>query len=451
MKVTLADGTVGISKITFSCFVAMLLGRQSAGVLNEHEYEDVWDVADDVLGVDVVDELIELWSSYIAIEESDPDCQAQKAAIVHDWVDLLMERRGKGEGEGEDEDEEDEEGPRIVLIIPGGGGSDEEPVELREDDIIIELPGLADMLADAAEDVVKDLKDHPGHDKDDMRYPGEMADPLEKGIKHLFTDPPGKVPTERKPSAANKAAAKELARRLEQLSISDVAAVKSSSPTPPGKLKVRQAIQNDAAVSRGQRPTAEPWKRTQRRHTTHPKLTVGIEVDVSGSMGWAERFVAESTYIVAKAVDHVHGDVAAVAFGHGVYPIIAPNEQPTVIRQYAANEGIERFNEATAALDYKLRLSDPTNGVRLLFVISDGDLVSHGEPEAMHAWVKKLTDAGCAIVWVSDTRRGSTDYTGGLRIPNEVELVYTPSVPDNAHVLFADAIEKALKERKVAR
>ena len=55
-----------------------------------------------------------------------------------------------------------------------------------------------------------------------------------------------------------------------------------SSATPPGRLRMRQAVAADAQRAAGAMPTARPFTRVERRRVPAPPLAVGVACDVSG-------------------------------------------------------------------------------------------------------------------------------------------------------------------------
>ena len=76
----------------------------------------------------------------------------------------------------------------------------------------------------------------------------------------------------REPTEDEKAAARRLARALRNATIGQRAAVTTTSATPPGRLKMRQAMAGSAQRAAGALPTAEPFSRTTRRRVPAPPL-----------------------------------------------------------------------------------------------------------------------------------------------------------------------------------
>ena len=105
----------------------------------------------------------------------------------------------------------------------------------------------------------------------------------------------------RTPTADERTAARVLARALSTAGVRERVAVKSTSPIPPGRLRMRGALAADAQRAAGAVVTAEPFTRTTRLVAPAPPLRLGIACDVSGSMGYLRRPVASTAWILAHA------------------------------------------------------------------------------------------------------------------------------------------------------
>jgi uncharacterized protein with von Willebrand factor type A (vWA) domain len=159
-------------------------------------------------------------------------------------------------------------------------------------------------------------------------------------------------------------------------------------------------VRKGAEKTLGMMSTATPWERTKRTRTTTKPIVVGTMTDVSGSMSWAQRFVAEFAYVTSTAGARVNARTAAVTFGDYVTVIAKPNEPMKMVREMRADGGSEDFDRAAAALDLMLKLSAPTNYAKLLFIVSDGHLVNSREPEKAVKWLDKFRRAGTTVVWL---------------------------------------------------
>ena len=81
--------------------------------------------------------------------------------------------------------------------------------------------------------------------------------------------------TTREPTGEEQAAARRLARALREASAGGRAQTVVTSATPPGRLRMRQAVAADAQRAAGAMPTARPFTRVQRRRVPAPPLAWG--------------------------------------------------------------------------------------------------------------------------------------------------------------------------------
>lgn len=116
--------------------------------------------------------------------------------------------------------------------------------------------------------------------------------------------------------------------------------------------------------------TAEPWRAKRRISVDDPQLTVGVMVDISGSMGDAMEPMASAAWIISEAVKRVDGRFAMVYYGNSVFPVVRPGQHLDRVRVYTAPDGTEKYTTAFTALDGVLNLRRGS-GPRLLFVVSD--------------------------------------------------------------------------------
>lgn len=205
----------------------------------------------------------------------------------------------------------------------------------------------------------------------------------------------------RPPTADERTAARVLARALSTAGVRERVAVKSTSPIPPGRLRMRGALAADAQRAAGATVTAEPFTRTARLVTPAPPLRLGIACDVSGSMGYLRRPVASTAWILAHAGHRATVPVttATVIYGAHVRPITHPGTVPDLVTEFEADDGSHDIAAATAALDGALGLSHP-GAARLLVIVSDGHY-DPAERAAGRAQVDRLRASGCAVLWLT--------------------------------------------------
>jgi hypothetical protein len=221
----------------------------------------------------------------------------------------------------------------------------------------------------------------------------------------------------RAPRPSERAAARRLARALSTAGVRDRVATKTTSPMPPGRLRMRGALAADAQRAAGILPTAEPFTRTTRRTVPAPPLRLGIACDVSGSMSAFAAPVASAAWILAHAAHHtqVPARTATVIFGHHVRPITHPGTTPHQVTEFKADDDDEVIDTALDALDGALHLSQP-GAARLLVIVSDG----HFEPprrEVAHTRLTRLRATGCAVLWLAPDRPYITPLAGATVHP----------------------------------
>ena len=218
-------------------------------------------------------------------------------------------------------------------------------------------------------------------------------------------------PGTREPREEEKAAARRLARALRNATIGQRAAVTTTSATPPGRLKMRQAMAGSAQRAAGALPTAEPFSRTTRRRVPAPPLKVGIACDVSGSMMAFTGPVASAAWILARATASIPAAAAAtLTYGDTARALTWPGHAPARVATFTATACYEQFRGAIDALDGALGLSRP-GAARLLVIISDGDYkdTQHADGQAR---ITRLAAAGCGILWLAPDQPGNQPMTG---------------------------------------
>lgn len=431
-KMRVRSGALDVKKIALN--MVLSLGRRDQGMLLEYEVREIRYFAEDLLGFDRLESMREIWNEFCEIEDITAEHELA-ISLAEEWLALF-------------EDEEEIELPgflKMLLDLFGGLGEGAE----RQASNRKQWGTDEDMMpaGEAADAVFK-----PSKKCTDPECPicrGEEKPEDDEG--HGFSRAQDKASYEhRKVRPAERAAASALAKRLERLSVRARSEIKVRSVAPPGRLKSRAALAQAADRSQGRATKAEPWQRTKRKHSDTPPLTVGIITDVSGSMGWAEDMVASTTWIVNKAVRHINGTTAAVTFGDRAEPVIGPGSKLSdrvTVRD--ADGGSEAFNEACAAVDGVLRLSDRNNGARILFVVCDGHLVAPGEMAAASKWVDKLVKSGCAVVWVNDDDASimTRKYRGYPLLPKGARYVQASTADIGMVNKLADQVAKALESR----
>jgi len=204
----------------------------------------------------------------------------------------------------------------------------------------------------------------------------------------------------REPAEAEQAAARRLARALREASAGGRAETVIASATPPGRLRMRQAVAADAQRAAGALPTARPFTRTQRRRVPAPPLAVGVACDVSGSMSGFTGPVASTAWILARATASLPAArTATVTYGRQVRPVTWPGAVPARVAEFTATDRYEDFTTAIAALDGALGLAVP-GSTRILVIVSDGRYkgTQHADGQKL---ITRLAASGCQVIWIA--------------------------------------------------
>jgi hypothetical protein len=200
----------------------------------------------------------------------------------------------------------------------------------------------------------------------------------------------------RPPTPGERVAANIVARMLEKAKYHDREMTEVNAVLPPGRLNARALVQGVAQRERGMLVQAEPWRKKQRRMVDDPTLTVGVIVDISGSMEDAMEPMATTAYVLSEAARRVQARCAMVYYGDSVFHTLRPGEHQTEVRVYTAPDGTEEFDSAFKAVDGALNLLHGTGG-RLLVIVSDGCYTSAQTSRALF-WLQRCAEEGVAVI-----------------------------------------------------
>ncbi|GAA4869919.1 hypothetical protein [Saccharopolyspora cebuensis] len=363
----------------------LLLARHDAGILEDTEVRHLRTTITGILGADTLATLRGIWRQAHTVADDDA------AAMIE------LGRR---------------------WCAAAGLDPDETPSDTRE-------PGPSDStspagtatLAEAVRATVDNIDRHaatepaPGSDTRPRRPADPAADDARRAAETVF-DKSGSSRTgtavltaPRTPTPDERRAARRLARALTTAGVTDRHTTRTTSPVPPGRLRMRGALAADAQRAAGQIPTAEPFTRTHRRLAPAPPLRVGIACDVSGSMRRVAPATASAAWIMAHATRHTltPADSATVIFGSHVQPITHPGTAPANVTEFGCRGSVEDLPRAINALDGALGLAQP-GAARLLVILSDGKF---------HPWattggqtlLDRLRATGCGVLWLTTDDR----------------------------------------------
>jgi Mg-chelatase subunit ChlD len=200
----------------------------------------------------------------------------------------------------------------------------------------------------------------------------------------------------RDPTPAEQQAARQLAARLQRARTHQPEPATRPSPIPPGRLRVRHAITEQAQRESGALPTAAPWQQRANLPPPKPALRLGVLVDVSASMASYAAPMSSAAWILAHAARQSHATTTTIAFGGTVTLLVPPRQHPTQVLNMRTGGGTSTFISAVKLADQLLDLRH-RGALRMLAVVSDGDLA---DIEPAQKLISTLHRAGCAVLWL---------------------------------------------------
>jgi hypothetical protein len=425
----------------------LILGRAAGGVLDEDEVQPVTDHVRAILGDAVMAELEGIFRELFILDDDDQDglldLGARVARLAQDDTDDDQQNGAQDSG---DQSQGSGQGTGSPSGGPGrAGAGNAEDGQDDDDPIAVMMPCGAVTWGDHAQ-AGNGSGDAEGAD-------GDGADPAQQGIPSLaerVIDQISRaaveaahakiaVPLPAKPDNSGREAAKRAAQKvftsggfgfrqikirevqpdgdqqrqarvllnaLAKAQYRDVNRTTRAVSAPPGRMVMREIVRRQAQIEARTEVSALPWQRTSRRQQENPPLTVGISLDVSGSMSPWIRPVASTGWALAHAVasPRLAGTVASVAW-NGRNPreigtaLIKPGKRPVTVPLPVedAYGGSDGCGQSLYALDGALNLTGKT-GARVAVVITDGALPNR--PDVQRA-ADHLTRAGVLLLWLS--------------------------------------------------
>jgi len=408
--------------VSASFFVATVHARIDAGILEYEDVAELVDLVNDYIGLERVRKLRAIAREF----------QAHKMHAVADpylydlarkWAEIVREvAEEKGDAQPEGAEGAEGEGASAEFI-----GEMMEALEEAKDATSVAVMGdLGDQeMQEEWEEEVK-RKGESSKEQKANREVGQKV--FSKGTTETGGGTSSYLVERRKPEQPERVAAVTVAQMLEKAKYRERSETEVKSVTPPGRLRTRALVQGKALKERGVMTQVEPWRKTVRKHTDDPTLTVGVMVDISGSMGGAMKPMATTAWVMSEAVKRVQGRTAMVYYGSDVFATLKPGQHLSEDSVWAATDGTEKFDKAFRALDGGLNLLHGT-GARLLVVVSDG---CYTDTEAQNArkWVTRCAESGVGVLWLpfdngfyakryGSLAKGSFQMVDGLLDPAE--------------------------------
>jgi hypothetical protein len=432
-----------LAKITTTRAFAKLAGligaRIDAGVLSLADVQNVIDLVIDNLGQELYDELRVLWrkgQNYTNHKNAEPMYD-----LAREWERLVSEReKEKGEDSGGDKGGSGEGEGGIPMSKELAEALSEALKESAENNEITTNSNLAKQ--EQNERWAEDTKARSSESKRREKNKQEMSKVFTKNSQEQGTNGSASTLLEtRKPQSAERVASVKVGQLLEKAKYRERDVTTVRSVLPAGRLRTRSLVQGEALKSKGVFTPVEAWEHKTRKHTDEPTLTIGVLVDISGSMGGAMNPMATTAWVLANAGRRVQAKTAMVYYGTGVFPTLRAHEKLDEVRVWSAPDGTEKFDQAFRALDSHLTILDG-QGARLLVIVSDG----HYTPdEVRHAksWVRECDKKGVAVLWLTydGTTRTIDDY---LSNTNGVGVSLSEASIEQSALLIGEAGAEAL-------
>lgn len=413
-------------------------GRIDAGVLDLADVKEVIDLVRTNLGDELYGKLRDLWRKAQSHTKHSDATDLYPLAIEWDrLVEEKAEENGEGKGKGEGE----------------GGCAFPIPSEM--------LDKIKEALENSADETGFQAIVEIGEQEQDERWEAEVKEKSNDSKRReqnkneaskVFTKASGKVDTNsssstlvetRKPTSVERVASVKVSQMLEKAKYRERDVTTIRSVLPQGRLRSRTLVQGKALASKGITTPVEAWEHKTRKHTDEPTLSVGVMVDISGSMGGAMKPMAITAWVLANAGRRIQAKTAMVYYGSGVFPTLRIGEKLDEVKVYSAPDGTEKFDQAFRAIDGHLTLLDG-KGARLLVIVSDGHY-SGNEPTNAKKWIAECDRLGVAVLWLTFDPSTSyvENYFGAGTSAHAVSLAGM-SVEQSA-ILIGEAGAKALE------
>ena len=383
--------------IAITNLIGLVHARVEAGILSLREVAEIDEWVKSQIGEDNLNAFREL--ARMAQRHDKHSDATELYPIAKDWAELAR-KIGKERGETPNEN------PEGGCGIPAPKGM---PMPKELADAIIEtLKEIAeniemsnfDELAD--QEQLEDWKDEAQTKASEAQEQAENKEVANKVFDKSTGVGVGKsnsrLVEQREPNSLERSASVRISQLLEKAKYRERDVKEIASATPPGRLRTKAIMQNKALRSMGVMKNENPFRKTVRKHTDEPTLTVGVMVDISGSMGSAMNPMATTAWVMSEAVNRIQGKCAMVYYGNDVFPTLSVGQKLPQVKVFTASDGTEKFTKAFKALDGTLGLLYG-NGARLLVIVSDGEYTPEETKSCMEI-VKKCEKAGVAILWL---------------------------------------------------
>lgn len=375
-----------LAKLSTTRQVAKLLGltyaRVDAGVLEYSDIAPIRELIEKLVPSEFIGKLSVIWREFQTLHATNEERMYE---LAYEWEELVKER--------EDETGETEAQQKMEQFLSQVADAIAESMSKAEIGAMEDAQNqqTKEEYEQTVEEVNNKSKEQRAHRDEASKVFGRNSTPSDAGSSSRLAE-------RRQPTAEERISAVKIAQALEKAKYRDRIRIESASTTPPGRLRTRSLVQGEAYRERGIMHEVQPFQRVQRKHTDDPNLTIGVMVDISGSMGSAMQPMASAAWVLSEAVRRVQGKVAMVYYGEGVFPTLKAGQHLDKVNVYTASDATEEFDKAFKALDGELNLLHGS-GARLLVIVSDGQYTST-QKEKAKTWIKSCGQSGVGVLWI---------------------------------------------------
>lgn len=455
LEIVLAEIDKAVEKMSMvraSAYVAGLtLARVDAGVLDGLDVLSVSELLDKVLGAENVARLREVWLEFQShADHTNAEPLYELARKWESIVKEISEQAGQEPpqgGCGYPTDGEDGEAGQDGNKSKGskGGRSISDLMDALSEDADNTTLSARDNLdrQQTAEDWDKEVKARQSSAKrnaDHKKVATKIIENKRGNEPACATN--SKLVEVRKPTAIERSSAVFVAKMLEKAKYRERDVVVHNQVLPAGKLRTRTMVQAKALKDKGIHTPIEMWKNKTRKQTDEPTLSIGVMVDISGSMGSAMNPMASTAWVLSEAGRRVQARTSMVYFGSDVFPTLKAGQHLEEVLVYSANDYTEKFDTAFQATDGMLNLLNG-NGARLLVVVSDGNYTNE-ETRKAKEWIAECKRSGVAVLWIGydNSIQGAKFITRGT----DVELISVSNEIGDASKAIGEMASKVLSK-----
>jgi len=438
-----------------SNLAGLALARVTGGVLEPSDTILIEEKVTEVLGDDLLEQLRSIWTEFQTLSHNNPAHFVRGVELAKLWTKLVKDKAI---------DEGQETGDDSTCGYPSGeSGESGESSEISDEMKKIIGKLISDLVEAVKNDIdetaianADDLADQEQQENDKQQVSQQQQKSQEQSkdketAEKIFSKSSGagesgsssRLRETRKPTSQERIASVTISKMLERAKYREKDVVIRTSAIPAGKLRTRTMVQAQALKSKGIHTQVEAWESKTRKHTDEPTLSVGVMVDVSGSMGGAMESMATTAWVLSEAGRRVQAKTAMVYYGSGVFPTLKVGQRLDEVKVYTAPDGTEMFGEGWSALNGSLDLLYG-RGARLLVIVSDGHYMPNEARNAERV-MRECYQNGVAVLWICPdevSRGGACDIVP--KNPNAV-LVNGTAGKDIAKII-GTACAKALEQ-----